>query len=90
MTSHPPSTSKPTPKKLTKAEMIRKSKAKAEPELEGKLLDKHSTEAIALQLLDPFVSETEEAEYQGCVLVHPIFSGLLPTNTHMQVYRSMR
>jgi len=28
-------------------------------------LDKHSTEAIAMQLLEPNVSESEEAEYQG-------------------------
>lgn len=28
-------------------------------------LDRHSTEAVAKQLLDPIVSEEEEAEYQG-------------------------
>jgi hypothetical protein len=28
-------------------------------------LDRHSTEAIAKQLLEPYVSDTEEAEYQG-------------------------
>jgi hypothetical protein len=31
--------------------------------------DPQSTEAIALQLLNPIVSEEEEAEYQGCVHV---------------------
>ena len=30
-------------------------------------IDPHSTETIALQLLNPTVSEEEEAEYQGCV-----------------------
>lgn len=28
-------------------------------------IDPHSTETIALQLMDPSVSEEEEAEYQG-------------------------
>ncbi|KAJ3865788.1 polyphosphoinositide phosphatase [Lentinula novae-zelandiae] len=30
-------------------------------------LDRHSTEAVAKQLLDPIVSEEEEAEYQGYI-----------------------
>jgi len=37
-------------------------KLKTEPELES-----HSTRAIALQLLDPYVCPEEEAEYQGFV-----------------------
>ena len=37
---------------------------KINPKLE---LDPHSTEIIAKQLLDPSVSEGEEAEYQGSV-----------------------
>jgi hypothetical protein len=32
-------------------------------------VDPHSTETIAFQLLDPTVSEEEEAEYQGYVFV---------------------
>jgi hypothetical protein len=31
--------------------------------------DPHSTETIARQLLDPSISEDEEREYHGCVLV---------------------
>lgn len=31
-------------------------------------LDKHSTEAVATALLDPYVSEEEEAEYQELVV----------------------
>jgi hypothetical protein len=41
-------------------------KAHDEPELEP-----HSTEMIARRLLDPFVSEDEEAEYQGQVICRP-------------------
>lgn len=31
-------------------------------------LDRHSTEVMATQLLEPTVSDTEEAEYQGSAL----------------------
>ncbi|KAJ7063534.1 polyphosphoinositide phosphatase [Mycena amicta] len=58
--AHPSTNSK----KNTKQPSIRveSNKAAAEPEA-----DRHSTEAIARQLLDPVVSETEEAEYQGYI-----------------------
>jgi phosphatidylinositol 3,5-bisphosphate 5-phosphatase len=36
--------------------------------------DSYSTETIAKQLLDPVVSEVEEAEYQGSVFPPPGFS----------------
>jgi phosphatidylinositol 3,5-bisphosphate 5-phosphatase len=42
------------------AARIEVKKPHTEPELEP-----HSTEAIARRLLDPIVSEEEEAEYQG-------------------------
>jgi phosphatidylinositol 3,5-bisphosphate 5-phosphatase len=54
---------------------VRKSHGKSvvNAELEkhtvGSEWDPQSTEAIALQLLNPIVSEEEEAEYQGFVHV---------------------
>jgi len=36
--------------------------------------DKHSTEAVATALLDPYVSEEEEAEYQGWVSCNFIYN----------------
>ncbi|KAJ6546966.1 SacI homology domain-containing protein [Mycena capillaripes] len=58
--SHPISSSK---KKHNKPDIrIVANKPVVEPEL-----DRHSTEAIARHLLEPTVSETEEAEYQGYI-----------------------
>ncbi|KAL0573290.1 phosphatidylinositol-3,5-bisphosphate 5-phosphatase [Marasmius crinis-equi] len=37
------------------------------PTIEPELLDRHSTVAVARQLLDPTVSEEEEAEYHGYI-----------------------
>ncbi|KAJ7221717.1 polyphosphoinositide phosphatase [Mycena pura] len=58
--SHPVSSSKKTHNNAPIR--IEANKPVAEPEL-----DRHSTEAIARQRLEPTVSETEEAEYQGYI-----------------------
>ncbi|KAE9404895.1 hypothetical protein BT96DRAFT_916565 [Gymnopus androsaceus JB14] len=60
MSSNPPSVAKKTNKKPSiQPETHRKT---TEPEL-----DRHSTESVARQLLNPIVSEEEEAEYQGYI-----------------------
>ncbi|KAJ7595479.1 polyphosphoinositide phosphatase [Mycena floridula] len=60
--------SQPSSKKKLGLPVVRpEKKAVVEPEVEAKKLDKSSSEAMALQLLDPSVSETEEAEYQGYI-----------------------
>lgn len=56
--AHPTSSPQKIHGKL--ASRIEVKKALTEPEL-----NPHSTEAIARQLLDPFVSEEEEEEYKG-------------------------
>jgi len=52
-------------------ELTAKSEVRKTPA--GPEVDPQSTETIATQLLDPIVSEEEEAEYQGfvCVLRFP-------------------
>ena len=62
MGAYPPSHSKKLHgKPISKIEVARDV---IEPELSP-----HSTEAIARQLLDPAVSEEEEEEYQGYVIL---------------------
>ncbi|KAF7323248.1 Polyphosphoinositide phosphatase [Mycena chlorophos] len=61
--AHPSTTSK----KNTKQSTIRDESSKRKPAAEPGEPDRHSTEAIARQLLDPVVSEKEEAEYRGYV-----------------------
>lgn len=60
MGSHPPVSTKKSHGKAAS----RPETKKTTPHV---LLDKHSTEAIAMQLLEPNVSESEEAEYQGYI-----------------------
>ncbi|KAF9266223.1 polyphosphoinositide phosphatase [Marasmius fiardii PR-910] len=62
ISSHPPTTSKKPHGKPPVGSEIRHPIA--EPEI---LLDRHSTEAVAKQMLDPTVSEEEEAEYHGYI-----------------------
>ncbi|KIK53298.1 hypothetical protein GYMLUDRAFT_49476 [Collybiopsis luxurians FD-317 M1] len=59
MSSNPPSVIKKSNRKPTIQPEVRKA---TEPEL-----DRHSTGTVAKQLLDPVVSEEEEAEYQGYI-----------------------
>lgn len=60
MTTHPVSNpQKSRGKPVSKVEV---KKTHEEPEL-----NPHSTEVIAMHLLDPSVSEEEEEEYHGCV-----------------------
>ncbi|KAG5641928.1 hypothetical protein DXG03_003954 [Asterophora parasitica] len=60
ITSHPhPAPKKPLGKPVARPDTKRSTTV---PEL-----DRHSTEVIAMQLLEPTVSETEEAEYQGYI-----------------------
>lgn len=58
ISSQPSSHSKKLPGKSVPRSEVRKQVALPE-------LDRHSTEAMARQLLEPYVSDTEEAEYQG-------------------------
>ena len=66
---------------------IKKSHGKAASRPETKKttphvpLDKHSTEAIATQLLEPNVSESEEAEYQGSAIF--FFSSSSRSSAHL-------
>jgi hypothetical protein len=52
-----------------------RGKSTSKPETEKTFaehpMEWYSTEAIAKQLLDPIVSEVEEAEYQGSVFLPP-------------------
>jgi len=59
-TSHPNFAPKRPPKKVVSPIDLKRSAVPVE-------LDRHSTEAVAKQLLDPTVSEAEEAEYQGYI-----------------------
>ena len=54
-----------SPKKMLR-KVISRAEIKKRPLLSD--LDRHSTEVMATQLLDPIVSHTEEAEYQGFVI----------------------
>ena len=58
--SQPPSNQNKVHGKLTSKPETQKTSAE-------QTLDRYSTEAIAKQLLNPVVSEVEEAEYQGSV-----------------------
>ncbi|KAF8628570.1 hypothetical protein AX17_005966 [Amanita inopinata Kibby_2008] len=62
ITSHPAATSPKKPHISKAAVRIGEQKQLVEPEL-----DKHSTEAMVKQSLDPVVPESEEAEYQGYI-----------------------
>jgi hypothetical protein len=63
-TSHTNSAPKKPPKKVISSPIDTKRNAIPVE------VDRHSTEAVAKQLLDPTVSEAEEAEYQGFVQIH--------------------
>ena len=54
-----------SPKKMLR-KVISRAEIKKRPLLSD--LDRHSTEVMATQLLDPIVSNTEEAEYQGLAI----------------------
>lgn len=57
------------PKKTAPVKRSEQKKNSVDKVAEPKAVDRHSSEAIALHLLDPSVSAQEETEYQGSVVV---------------------